>query len=357
MAQIPADWPALWASRVLVAEQEEGPIYQVKRGNQTLILKQRNSCAECLEHEWLVGQRLNVFESPHLVETLGYWTLPGTMVAFPTKREVGFLLLSLAKGSIPSSKMIHSDEEWRIFYRHLVLIVAELQQLSGFVHYDLHGGNTLVLRMDEPQTWIYTCHGTKYSIESPFHITIIDFGTTHINHLLQWNGIPPLPDHWYESSPGRVGLGRVPSVADYHADIAFCLAQYADAINYGRFNPKRQPFQDRIQQINQLLVANRLNPLLHEGEPGFDVQTPGFKEIPVDLLAYNEEIAPDPGRYWYTRPFSGYSSEGTATADPLEISQRQLGLYLAMLKQDSMYGRQHSPAEFFAAALACLTPI
>lgn len=243
--------------------------------------------------------------------------------------------------------------EWAVFHRHLALIVTDLQTrplsdgtIAEVVHYDLHPGNTLVL-VGQLQTWTYTCYGQIYTIESPFMITLIDFGSTHVNRMLGVDdGLPPMPDHWYESRPGSLYLGRIPSVYDPIADVAFILAQHAAILgNRIQRNPVTQlssgsmiqmfnSATETIATINKLLILEQLTPYISKGQQ--DIA--GFAKLPMieRIFQISPEVMPDPGCYWYTEQRYRRPADANGSADNVITMQRYMGSLLAQWKRESI---------------------
>ena len=231
---------ALYEQSERIGNQKEGEICLVdvdtRLGPQKIILKIRDSCIDCMEHEYNVGLRLNGLHR-HLINSYGLYF----MKLRPNRDEQAVLLLEYAEGEklCKFAKKLTRDGLCLLFY-HILLIIADIQSKVEFTHYDLHFGNIIVDWCKET-TYTYTAFGKTYQIRSPFFPRIIDYGYSHAQGVI---------DDWIEVSRYAIIGGAICSVYDDFFDYSnlitkcmYYLNCYDDSINYMLEKNKFLPFR------------------------------------------------------------------------------------------------------------------
>ena len=221
-------WEKLYSTFKPIEYHTNKSIGLVTRDGQEYILK--IAPIGKLDHEYNVGILLNNLNSPHFVKTLDYTT--GYHHWLGSEKDL--LLLSKADGKtmgeefddvlngIPPPTRL---SEFLLFIRHLLLILGESMNKTLFNHNDIHNGNIMVNVADHKE-WTYstildkTDPDTKRieKIYSPYYITIIDYGYSHIRHA-KYNEIVDI-------SPGVVVHGVVPSVQSNFNDLMVIAIRY-----------------------------------------------------------------------------------------------------------------------------------
>jgi len=276
-------------------ETEEGPIKKAYiEGYGELVAKYRS--AGKLNHEYEVGLRLNELNSPHFVRTIALcsscslslettsWTqgqlavrdsmfsrpvLPhtelGTKLAEVTENNTDILIIQKAYGdtfgnffkNILNSTEYSNEElkKYMLAILHLTLIISDSSYKVGFNHNDLHNGNILIYE-DEKEEYEYSTINGNIKIISPFKITIIDYGFSHIDNI---------PNGWMELRPGVLVAGIVPS---YRCDIDDLILI---AIRYLVMGVKLRIASDDVISLNNLAIKYGYNPFLRKDIYGYEI--------------------------------------------------------------------------------------
>jgi len=207
----------------LLLTNDEVEIYRVVIRGEVYILKRKKE--SCL-HEFLVGSGL---KHENTIQTIANYQNQGHFD----------LILEVAVG-IPYSELLEklSLFEKNLFIRHLSLIICDIQGKIKFTHYDLHTKN-IIVHMNTPQLYTYTCFGKVYPLISPFQIKLIDYESSYLEGVR---------DTWVTINNSSVMCGMVPSVFDDFFDLAF-------VVTWHLYDTKTVS-----TKVNQLLLQNSFIP-------------------------------------------------------------------------------------------------
>lgn len=219
------------AHRKVISEQSEGNVYLITKHNDNFIVKERapskyddKFCNICVEREFRVGELANVYNSPYLVKTLGYY------VDNPNDKNLqsSYIITEYIRG-ISLFEYVTTYDFDPIIYMQLLYTVKHLQEEMLFTHYDLHFENVIVEIIDTPITRTYFFNGLLHVLVTPFNIKIIDLARCHIRGV---------ESSYYETA--IVDEATCPGIFDPIFDLATILA----STNYKSF------------AIDKLFIAN-----------------------------------------------------------------------------------------------------
>lgn len=150
---------------ILLTSSEEGSVFHYEKLN--VVVKQRYPNPDIkhqVQWEFDVGMLINAYNSPYMVKTLGFY-IQESNACIVTEYVPGFSLLELSQ-----------EHHNATLYLQLLYTLRTVQEQMEFTHYDLHNGNVIVevTSVEEkvfPQT----------TIISPYKITFIDFGRSHVD--------------------------------------------------------------------------------------------------------------------------------------------------------------------------------
>lgn len=233
-----------------------------------------------LTHEYRVGLVLNGLESPHFVKTLKLETSGDTDTLYITYAQ-GDTIGDYFSGVLSGVASTEGIDNFVFCIKHLVLILADAAYRTGFNHNDLHNGNILVDYGDSVRYTYQTVLGS-IDIESPWRITIIDYGFSHIDGI---------GNEWAEIRPGVLVAGTVPSVR-YDTDDLMLIS-----IRYLVMGIHKRISDEEIISINTLAKKYGYCPFYREDIYGRDT----FMENKVDWYFYGRESNPS-WRVIFSRP-------------------------------------------------------
>ena len=264
------DLKGIFMNSKVVSEQPEGIVYltAVTSLGKQYILKRRNQALNESMHEFRIGIELSKISHPNLAKTYMYFQCPCDWLNEPAS----FIMMEHVVGMDYSKfRQTLTPDERKLLFRHLCMIVADIQSKIKFTHYDLHTGNILV-SLGPEQLLTYSCYGQTYTIVSPFQIKILDYGTSYVENI---------SDDWVEINVNTVFNGAVPNVYDDFFDMAYITAVYMH--NENIIHPG----------INALLTSNSFIP--YTGQEGWTVdqiyyvgreKNPGWITILVEGISF-----------------------------------------------------------------------
>jgi tRNA A-37 threonylcarbamoyl transferase component Bud32 len=84
----------------------------------------------------------------------------------------------------------------------VLLSIKVAYMKMGTSHYNLHTGNVILKKLDQPYLVNYTINGETYTVETKLMPVLIDFGRTYTHrtggHTLKSDGIKPVPNHQFD---------------------------------------------------------------------------------------------------------------------------------------------------------------
>lgn len=192
-------------------------------------MKKRDKCSECLLHEFNIGCKLNTLNNPHLIKYLAYIECPCEFY----KDKSSFILMEYVEGE-PLHKLDVklSFEENALLYKHIILILADIQSNIQFTHYDLHSNN-IIVNISDMKFYEYNCFNTRYLIRSPYEIKLIDFGSSHVKGV---------NNTWVDINIASMENGIIPSIYDDFYDLSTIICNFIYICIY-----ERQSFSNKYR--------------------------------------------------------------------------------------------------------------
>lgn len=134
---------------------------------------------EVLRHEYNVGLIVNTLKSTHFPNTYSYDDRRLIIDLMPGVKALDFFSKIYKQ---KKKEDITNYSDFYAFILELILILCEANEKIDFCHYDLHGGNILI-QEHELLNKTYYFRNKSHTIISKYHISIIDFGYSHVKGL------------------------------------------------------------------------------------------------------------------------------------------------------------------------------
>lgn len=292
------------------------------------ILKVKDYNVQCLQHEYLVGIKLNNYSHKHgfAIQTYDYGIEDGR----------GYLLLEAVPGITlhqQMAKLTDFEQRLKLLYQ-LFLEIEQIGRLCPFTHYDIHLANIHVQELERPIRKRYQPQKlAPIELETKFQLYLLDYAYSHHSDVR---------DTWVEVKATSICSGSIPSVYDPVYDLyavlnkaQYYLHQEDEALEQTMLEDK---FVAYIGDRKQTVVWGRV------GKEFIYELLPVPEHTLFDRVFYNSS-ASEEGQYQeLLRPIVS-SRPGQSFSKGDEPVAKQIGRRLRYIKQKCITSRKHDRSE------------